>query len=132
MSDHPKKIYEGIFDWLNEVRSQFLAKSLSRSYAIAMRPERKARLAAILQLAVELDAIKRVSITATGLGEAVIEKIIEGDWEGAEAYVGDLSFNDESGREEDRRRWEPFVLTLRTACADARRRASSAVPSKSS
>lgn len=68
---------------------------LARSWGVVSREERKGRLRAVMALSVELERIRAVSIFSTGLGEAVIEDIIEGDWEAASALGKHFTFESE-------------------------------------
>lgn len=99
--------------------------ALLRSYVLAMKPERKARLSTIVALSVELERIKAESIYATSLHEQVIEAIIQGDWkEVAEvnAMLAEPHGIDEEYNARYRRLWEGFRAVTLAACADAARR----------
>lgn len=52
-----------------ETFAEYQWQALLRSYFLAMRPERKARLQAIMELSCELAKIKSVSIQATAFHE---------------------------------------------------------------
>lgn len=103
---------------------EYRFRQLLRSHFLQPPDERKARMSTLIELAAELHRIKKMDIFATKLGEGAVEAVIEGDWERAEGYVSDLRFKDED--EGLRLRyaplWEPFVITLQAACAEARRR----------
>jgi len=90
------------------------------------RAERKHRLRTITTLIVELEKIKAVTIQATGIGEMIIEAIIEGDWSEAETIAADLEIpvdeKDVFGRDARHRAlWESFTIATRTAIAEASR-----------
>jgi hypothetical protein len=99
--------------------------SLLRSYYLAMRPERKARLAAVIELSVELVKIRAVSINSTAFHEQIIEAIIEGNWKDAaqvNGWLGDREAGDPNA-EMYLKLWENFRAITLSACAAAERRA---------
>jgi hypothetical protein len=100
-------------------------KALLSSYCLAERPERKARLSTVIELAVELERIKKVSIFATAFHEQAIEAVIEGDWEEAMRINADLNtFCDHDAQAEFYRAlWEGFRATVLAACDAASKRA---------
>jgi hypothetical protein len=119
MSDPPKKL-DDIADLLKGIFVEGVTKQLEKSWCMVDGPERKARLAAVSKLCVELEKIKEQTIQATGLAEAVIEHIIEGDWEKAGRMIEMFTFERES---EGHRSvygpiYENFVVTGRTVCAE--------------
>jgi hypothetical protein len=71
---------------------RYYIESLKRSWFLADRTERKLRLKYVIELSVELNKIKQHGIFAVGLGEGAIEKIIEGDYEEANRYASDFTF----------------------------------------
>ena len=72
-----------------------MAERLTRSYCLASKEERQGRLRAITALSAELERIKAESIFGTGLGESVVEDIIEGDWRSALTVGLHLTFESE-------------------------------------
>lgn len=88
--------FEKLLDTLTEAMEAHMIEKLSRSFPVVGPEERKARLHAVMALSVELDAIRKVSIFATGLAESVLEDIIEGDWKAAERFGSHFAFRDES------------------------------------
>lgn len=97
-------------------------RALLRSYVLAMRPERRARLQAVMELSVELAKIKAESIHATAFHEQLIEAIIEGDWKEVakiNGWLGEWGSEDRGQRE---KLWENFRAIAMSACADAARR----------
>lgn len=104
---------------------------LRRSWFCQDRAEQKARLAAVIDLSVELARIRSIDIFATGLGEIAIMEVITGDWEALARWVDDFTFAHE-GVECARRYgplWAQFRLTLEAACASATARAGGVQPS---
>jgi hypothetical protein len=75
--------------------SEWQLKQIGRAWCMVDRPERKHRLRTIIQLSVELEAIKSVSIFSTAFGEQLIEAIIQGDWREAELVLSFLSFQED-------------------------------------
>lgn len=59
------------------------------------RDERKRRLRLIFDLVRELDRIRAQDHFCTGLGEACIESVIEGDWRMVREWRGHFTFVDE-------------------------------------
>lgn len=101
-----------------------LAKRFEASWFNAKRDERRFRMRVIMALTVELKAIEAVDIHGTGLGQGLIEDVIDGDWDGVEACAGFFLFEDES--EEYRARYAPRWIAFRAlalgAVAEAKRR----------
>jgi hypothetical protein len=126
MSNSIEKFFESL---TGSMFAQHLAERFARSWFSAMRPERRARMRVITQLIVELENIRKVSDFATGIGEGLIEDVIEGNWQDVDRCAGDLEFKDDSAR---RARyaplWATFVMIARAACAQARERAAGREP----
>ena len=128
MSDDDKKEkllnpFRTVFNRMLATFAEYQWASLLRSYFLAMRPERKARLHAIMELSCELAKIKAESIQATAFGEMVIEAIIEGDWKRAAEINGDLTFKDHGERcAYYEKLWENFRAIAIAACAEAAKR----------
>jgi len=110
------------------------AERLLQSYVLVSREEQKARLQTVIALSVELTKVLQETIFATGLAEMAIERVIEGDWRGAEEYLTVLTFEEEivdarlePGAQEvfrsKRQLYEPFCSMLFVACKAARDRA---------
>lgn len=120
--------FKSAFDRMMSMVEEHQVEMLSRSYCLAMRPERKARLRAIIELSVELEKIRAVSIQATGMHESIIESIIEGDWKRAAetdrlTLAEPKSYHPEQA-EVYRKLWENFRTILMAAVAEAARRES--------
>lgn len=96
------------------------------SWYCAERRERKARLQAIVELSVELEKIRAVSNFSTGLGEAAISDVIDGDWQSVKTWAGLFTFAHEGGATEVMHRplWERFVDLLVCAAGSAEARES--------
>lgn len=131
--DKLRNPFREVFDRMLGTFAEHQWEALCRSYVLAMRPERKARLRAIMELSVELDRIKKVSIFGTGFHEQIIEEIIQGDWKQA-AETNRLMLDPESAtdhqpgweehNERYRKLWEGFRAIVMMACAEAAKRAS--------
>lgn len=108
---------EDIRATLERVYQAFVRDRTAQSWFMQPPAEKKRRMQAVLALAAELEKIKAVHIFGTALGEAAIERIIEGDWRGAEEYVDELSFCDSPAPEGDAQRelWSKFVAVLGAA-----------------
>ncbi len=100
-------------------------EQVARSFCLADREERKARLRAVMALSVELERIKAESIFGTGLAEGVIEDIIEGNWRAALDLGMTFTFADEREdlRVRESTRWAKFVEIVRVECALGENRA---------
>lgn len=121
--DKLKNPFRSLFNRMMETFAEYQWQALLRSYFLAMRPERKARLHAIMELSVELAKIKAESIQATAFGEQVIECIIEGDWKHAAEVNGYLTFEDYGERSAYYQKlWENFRTIVMAACAEAKLR----------
>lgn len=93
---------------------------IKKSWTLANREERKARLRAVMHLSAELEKIKAKTIQSVGLAETVIEDIIEGEWENVADFLPYFTFEDEPG---DMRAvygpiYEGFLVAAQTACAE--------------
>lgn len=123
--------FRKLIDRMQATFAEHQWKALLRSYVLAMRDERKARLAAIIELSVELERIRKESIYGTAFHEQVIEAIIEGDWEEAariDALLLKPGSIDAASDEGYRKLWENFRAIVLAACADAARRAAGLTP----
>lgn len=78
-----------------------------------------------MALSVELGKIRRHGDFATGLAEAALEDIIEGDWKRAAMFVKWVTFEDARPcvRDHYTPLWEDFRTILQAAVNDARIRA---------
>jgi len=94
------------FEFFAERFAEHQAKRLAASWFCADRNEQRARLRLVIALAVELEKIRSVSIFATGLGEGLIEYVIEGDWDRVSDAAQGFKFKDE--RDETRSEYEPL------------------------
>lgn len=128
MSDDEKKRekFSGLLEKLMSEFSFHMFERIQKSWCLAERGERIHRMRTITTLIVELEKIRAVSIQATGIGEGLIEQIIEGDWAQAEAYLEDLTMVDNKedpyGRNAKHRAlWDNFTTAAKTAIAEARR-----------
>lgn len=117
---------KSIVDQFREMLAQAALERLAASYCVASKAERKARLNAITELVLELDKIRKETIFATGLAEAVISSVIEGDWRAVESEARDLTFESSIDREEyvaAAKLYERFVFIAQAACRAAKLRA---------
>jgi sugar phosphate isomerase/epimerase len=120
----PKTNEQRVHELLEKFRERFGEHQLERfaeSWFQQSQDERRARRRVVIELAVALDAIRKVSGFATGLGEAAIESVIEGDWRAVDEWATDFTFAHERDELRDRYAplWAPFVAILR---AELRRR----------
>jgi hypothetical protein len=111
-----------------ETFEQQRLQQVLKSWYLQDKPEKKARMQAVLELAAELHKIKAVSNFSSMFGELVIERIIEGNWSEALGLVRHLRFKEE--RDETQAKyaplWENFVVMTETFCAQAAARAAGA------
>jgi hypothetical protein len=123
MSDKPlKDPFRSVIDRMMSTFAEHQWEMLLRSYCLAMRDEQKARLRTVLELAVELDTIKKTSNFGTAFHEQCIEAIIKGDWKDA-AQVNRWLGDPESGdNERFLALWEKFRAIVTAACAEAAKR----------
>ncbi len=84
-----------------------LREKLEASYCLVQREERRARRRTLRALSVELARLEAESIQAVGLGESILDDVIEGDWEAAEDIADELA-------REQPTRWSVFALILKT------------------
>lgn len=120
--DDKKVVRKKISDIFSGMLDTFAAhqhERLRRSFCIAEPVDRRHRLRTIIALSAELERIRKENISATAIGEHVIEAVIEGDWKYAEECLGDL-VTPESG-EAHGKRWESFIAIGKTAVAESRR-----------
>jgi len=113
-----------ITEKLARVYEEHLLQMFQAAWCLQDKPTRKHRLTTVMDLSVELDAIKKVDIFSTAFGEQVIEAVIQGDWREAEEVVGYLTFDTERSelREKYDSLWEKFRTLALTACAEEKRR----------
>lgn len=101
-------------------------RRLEQCFYLADHDERKARVRAVIALSAELERIRSVDIFSTGLGESLIEDVIEGEWRGVADLAEHFTFQSESQECRDRYAplWAKFVDTARmeTRMAEARLR----------
>lgn len=90
---------------------------ITRCFFLASPEEKKLRLTTVMELSVMLAEIKQVSMVGTALGEQAIASVIDGDWQHASDFAGDLVFE---GSKERALLWRPFVESLRGAVILAR------------
>lgn len=116
--------FHKLFARMMDTFAEYQWKALLRSHFLAEPEEKKARLAAIRELSVELAKIEAVSIQSTRFGARVIECIVEGNWKEAEEYNSDLAFDEfpEPDRTFYAQLWEKFRAITMAACAEAKRR----------
>lgn len=70
-----------------------------RWFGTQAREERRRRMKYIVKLCAEQERIlEEHGLQATGLSEALIENVIEGDWVGVKAWIEGLKFEEEAGR----------------------------------
>jgi hypothetical protein len=107
--------------FLPRILAQHLDSELSRSWSFADRGERRRRLNFVIQLSVELDAIRKVSVFCCRLGESAIEAIILGDRVLALDCCEHFTFVEEGNETRERYAplWSNFVRILRAAASDA-------------
>jgi hypothetical protein len=126
MSDEKKlpNPFSKMFHRMMETFAEYQWEKLLKSYFLQMRPERRARLDAVIELAVELDAIQKQEIFATAFGRSAIEAVIEGDWKTARDHVDWLSFREERPEVQSKYGplWERFRVILLAASAEAESR----------
>lgn len=97
----------GFMEW---VRTMDLLK-YERWYGTQTREERRRRMKYLIQLCAEQERLVEDDISATGLSEAVIENVIEGDWIEVKSWIEHLKFEEERGeyRSLMAKRFEKFV-----------------------
>jgi hypothetical protein len=126
MSDLPNP-FRKVMERMMGTFAEHQWEALCRSYVQASREERKGRLRAILELAVELDKIRAVSIFRTSFHESAIESIIEGDWKQVAEIHSWLGSPETGSPELDAKfvsLWETFRAIVLSASAEAARRQS--------
>jgi hypothetical protein len=107
--------------------SKRMAEQLASSWHMSDRDECRARMKVILELAVELDRIKKINRFAIRSGESLIEHVILGDWVVVRRMAGDdlrFAYEERSLCAEIAPLWATFVALAEKACddADARKR----------
>jgi hypothetical protein len=123
--DKPVNPFQKMFNRMLGTFAEHQWERLLKSYFLQMRPERTARLDTVIELSVELEAVRKQSIFATGFGRSAIEAVIEGDWKSAREHVDWLSFREEGPDIQAKYGplWERFRATLLAATAAAEARA---------
>jgi hypothetical protein len=113
-----------ITEKLVKVYEDHLLQMFQAAWCLQDKPTRKHRLATVIALSVELDAIKKVDIFSTAWGEQIIEAVIQGDWREVEEVVAYVTFDTERAelRERYNPLWERFRALALTACAEEHRR----------
>lgn len=126
MSDLPNP-FRKVLTRMMETFAEHQWEALCRSYVQVDREERRGRLRAILELAVELDKIRAVSIFGTAFHESLIESVIEGDWKQV-AEIHSWLGNPMTGNPEQNAKyeslWETFRAIVLSASAEAAKRQS--------
>lgn len=113
-----------ITEKLAKVYEEHLLQMFQASWCLQDKPTRKHRLKTVLALSVELEAIKKIDIFSTAIGEQIIEAVIQGDWREVEEVAGYLTFDTERSELRDRYNslWENFRTLALTSCAEEKRR----------
>lgn len=104
---------------MRELLAKHTLESLSASWALQGRAERKRRLGLVRDLILELDRIRSVSRFSTGLGEVAVEDVICGDWKRVAGWAADLEFSDDGDDPVHGPLWARFRELLRSAAAGA-------------
>jgi hypothetical protein len=99
---------------LTETIEMYETQRVANSFSQQSRDERRARMHAVIALAVVLEAIRKESSFATRLGEAAIEAVIEGDWFMVSQWVEHFTWEDPQIQERYAPLWAPFVTILRS------------------
>jgi len=88
-----------------------------RWYGSQAREERRRRMKYLIRLCAEQERLVEEDISATGLSEALIEHLIEGDWNEVRAYISILKFEEErhEWRKEIAPRFAKFVAIAQEA-----------------
>jgi hypothetical protein len=87
-----------------------------RSFVNQPRPERKRRLGLLIRLSAELLKVREQTSFGTGLAEAVLEDLIEGDWKMLREWAKHFSFEDED--EEIRAKYIPIYAKFVGLCKE--------------
>jgi len=133
------KPFKSVFERMWRTFDEYRLKQLERSWFMITKDEQKQRLRALTTLIVELEKIKAVSIQATLIGEGLVERVIEGDWDQVAAYRDDLLASlrerdemsqnmaagdgvawDEHNRKH-RELWDGFLMAAAVAIAESKR-----------
>lgn len=96
-------------DFTERYQARVLAE-LQRSLFSAARPERQARRRAIIELSVELDAVRKQDAFSTAFGKLAIDAVIEGNWQELRELAAYGKFEEES--EEVRARYVPLWKSM--------------------
>jgi hypothetical protein len=101
-----------------------LLEQILRSWCLADKETRKHRLRTVIELTLELEKIKKVSLFSTAFGEMAIEAVIQGDWQELKEIINFQDFRTEDAkiREEFAPLWENFRVIAQTAIAEEQRR----------
>lgn len=119
--DAKEKLSE-LFERMRSLYTTYQLEKISKAWCQQPREETKRRLASVIELAVELDSIRKTNGFASSLyGEAAIEAVIEGDEEQLRWIEKELSFAGVigSGHEDQeefyRKLWGGFRSKVRKA-----------------
>lgn len=104
---------------LEEVQERQMTR-LNQSWFFQMRPERKHRLKYVVKLSAELERIKAIDVFGTAFGAAVIEFLIEGDYDQMLVYDREMLVYEpmpSTSRTAYDQLWATFKATLQEAVA---------------
>jgi hypothetical protein len=129
MSDHPSHLHSdltrGLLQRLLENYEDWQIEKIGVSWFLQDKEARRHRLKTVIALSIELEKIRQVSIFSCGIGEQVIEAVIEGDWRGVELTTEMLTFEGEGPEIIDKYAplWANFRTIAQTAIAEFNRKA---------
>lgn len=106
-----------LLDMLQDLYIQGKIDLWQRAFINQDRKEKKRRLAFIIRLSAELEQIREKTVFATGLAEAAIESVIEGNWKMLSEWAKHFSFKDEA--EDLREVYEPIYAKFVSICREA-------------
>jgi len=97
----------GFSDWM---RTMDILR-YERWHGNQARDEKKRRMKYLIALCAEQERLVESDISATGLSEALIEALVQGDWNEVKSWASALTFEEEnqSWREEMQKRFAKFV-----------------------
>lgn len=81
---------------LHEFMQLHTAEEIAASWALQPQEEKKRRRRAVVQLSIELGRVCETTNFSTGLAEAAIESVIEGNWKMVEEWAEHFTFDEES------------------------------------
>ena len=106
-------------EFLTKMLAEHRIKQIEGSWAFQDRLEKRRRMAAVLELAAELQRIKQTSTYATAIyGHTPIEAIIEGNWKEARSVL-DWMAESAEWKEHCMPLWGTFREILRRVTSDA-------------